>query len=404
MKLFLYLLFVIFTLTSCTSNQNSSSTNKQFIDSIPTDEIKPIIVGAEQFELYSQFIKEKRLALVVNQSSLVKGKHLLDFLLENKVKVVKIFALEHGFRGNLDRGEHVLNNIDEATGIPIVSMFGKNRQPKDEQLADIDIVIFDIQDAGARFFTYISSMHEIMEACARNDKQLLILDRPNPLGDYVDGPVRQQAFKSFVGMHPIPVVHGLTVGELAKMINGEKWLKGGKQCDIKVVKVKNYKHYMHYSLPVKPSPNLPNDLSIRLYPSLCFFEATPVSVGRGTMFPFQVVAYPDASFGDSLFIPKDIKGMQINPIQEGKLCYGVDLRNLNPNDVKFTLKYVIDFYNKFLDKELFFSREKWFNLLAGNNILIKQIKSGMSEEEIKQSWKNELDDYKKMRKKYLLYD
>ncbi len=402
-RAFFYLSLIIFTLTYCANNQAETNTKNNLHDSIPANKTKPIIVGAEQFELYSKFIQNKRVALVVNQSSLVKGKHLLDFLLEKNIQVVKIFALEHGFRGNLDRGKHVTNNIDEATGIPIVSMFGKNRQPKDEQLADIDIVIFDIQDAGARFFTYISSMHELMEACARNNKKLLILDRPNPLGDYVDGPVRQKAFKSFVGMHPIPIVHGLTVGELSKMINGEKWLKNGKQCDIKVIKVKNYKHSMHYSLPIKPSPNLPNDLSIRLYPSLCFFEATPVSIGRGTMFPFQVVAYPDASFGDSLFVPKDIKGMQINPIQEGKLCYGVDLRNLKPNEVKFTLKYIIDFYNKFSNKKLFFSRERWFNLLAGNDVLIKQIKSGMSEEEIRQSWRNELDSYKKMRKKYLLY-
>ncbi len=404
MRPFLYLLVTVFIIASCTGKQAKSSQNNNGSDSIPVKNDKPIIVGAEQFDLYAQLIKGKRVALVVNQSSLVKGKHLLDFLLEQDIKVVKIFALEHGFRGNLDRGEHVTSNVDEATGISIVSMFGKNRRPKNEQLADIDIVVFDIQDAGARFFTYISSMHELMEACARNNKKLLILDRPNPLGDYVDGPVRKKAFKSFVGMHPIPVVHGLTVGELAKMINGEKWLENGKQCDIQVVKVKNYKHSMHYSLPIKPSPNLPNDLSIRLYPSLCFFEATPVSIGRGTMFPFQVVAYPDSCFGDSLFVPKDIKGMQINPVQEGKLCYGVDLRNLNPDEVKFTLKYVIDFYNKFSNKKLFFSREQWFNLLAGNDVLIKQIKSGMSEDEIKRSWKNELDNYKKMRKKYLLYD
>ncbi len=402
--LFFYLFLAISALASCSGNQQKQTTAGGKTENVSANKPAPIIVGAEQFDLYEKFIKAKNVALVVNQSSLVKGKHLLDFLLEKKIKVVKIFALEHGFRGNIDRGKHVDSNVDEATGIPIVSMFGSNRKPKNEQLADVDVVIFDIQDAGARFFTYISSMHELMEACAVNHKKLLIFDRPNPLGDYVDGPVRKAKFKSFVGMHPIPVVHGLTVGELAQMINGEKWLKDGKQCDIEVIKLKNYKHSMQYSLPIKPSPNLPNDLSIRLYPSLCFFEATPVSVGRGTLFPFQVVAYPDASFGDSLFIPQDIEGMQINPIQEGKVCYGVDLRGLKPHEVKFTLKYVIDFYNKFDNKELFFSRKKWFNLLVGNDLLIEQIKSGMSEKEIRAQWKNELDDYKKMRKKYLLYD
>ena len=223
---------------------------------------------------------------------------------------------------------------------PFISMFGKKRTPEPEQLKDVDILIFDIQDAGARFFTYISSMHEVMEACAANNKPLIIFDRPNPLGDYVDGPVRQEGFKSFVGMHAIPVVHGLTVGELAKMINGEKWLENGKECPLTIIKVKNYTHSMHYPLPVKPSPNLPNYLSVRLYPSLCFFEATEVSVGRGTEFPFQVLAYPDPIFGDSLFVPKDIKGMQIDPIQEGKLCYGIDFRGDNPDTIRFTLKYV----------------------------------------------------------------
>ncbi len=403
MKQIFYLLIAIFTASSCANNSAQSNTEHKDSNKVIKSNPQEIIVGAEQFDLYSNLIKNKNVALVVNQSSLVKGKHLLDFLLEKNIKVVKIFALEHGFRGNLDRGKHVTSTVDEKTGVPIVSLFGKNRKPKNEQLADVDIVIFDIQDAGARFFTYISSMHEIMEACATNNKTLIVFDRPNPLGDYVDGPVRQPKFKSFVGMHAIPIVHGLTVGELANMINGEKWLTNNKRCNVKVIKLKNYKHSMHYSLPVKPSPNLPNDLSVRLYPSLCFFEATPVSVGRGTMFPFQAVAYPDKNFGDSLFIPKDIKGMQVNPIQEGKVCYGVDLRKLNPNDVKFTLKYLIDFYNKFEDKKLFFSRERWFNLLAGNDILIKQIKSGMSEKEIRQSWKAELDNYKKMREKYLLY-
>ena len=396
LRLITFISVILFSMSTCNESKKEETNEK-------IEEPKPIIVGAEQPELYLDSLKGKRVGLVVNPSSLVKNKHLVDFLLENKVNVKKIFAPEHGFRGNIDRGGHVKSEIDEKTGLPIVSMFGKNRRPSNQQLKDIDVMIFDIQDAGARFFTYISSMHEVMEACAANNKPLIVLDRPNPLGDYVDGPVRQPGFESFVGMHPIPVVHGLTVGELAKMINGEKWLSNGKQCELTVIRVNNYDHSMMYSLLIKPSPNLPNDLSIRLYPSLCFFEATPVSIGRGTEFPFQVIAYPNKNFGDSLFIPKDIKGMQMNPIQEGKICYGVDLRNSKPDTILFSLKYVIDFYNKFERKGKFFSRTKWFNLLAGNNTLIKQIKAGMSEDEIRKSWDKELQDYLKIRSKYLLY-
>ncbi len=248
-------------------------------------------------------------------------------------------------------------------------------------------------------------MNEVMEACANNNKPLIVLDRPNPLGDYVDGPIRQEGFKSFVGMHSIPVVHGLTVGELAQMINGENWLEDGKQCELTIIKMENYNHSIHYSLPIKPSPNLPNDLSLRLYPSLCFFEATEVSIGRGTIFPFQVVGYPIPDFGDSLFIPQDIKGMQMNPIQEGKVCYGVDLRNANPDTIKFTLKYIIDFSEKLNSVgDTLITNERWFNLLAGNDVLLQQIKDGLSEKVIKKSWEKELSEYKKMRKKYLLYD
>ena len=340
--------------------------------------------------------------MVANQSSTIKKEHLVDVLLEKKINITKVFAPEHGFRGNADRGAHINNEIDEKTGLPIIGMFGKNKKPSAEALVDVDIVIFDIQDAGARFFTYISSMHYVMEACAENNKTLIILDRPNPLGDYVDGPIREDGFESFVGLHKIPIIHGLTVAELAQMINGEKWLENEVQCDLKIVKVENYEHNMQYVLPIKPSPNLPNYLSLRLYPSLCFFEATEISVGRGTEFPFQVVGYPDSIFGDFTFVPQDIEGMQINPVQENKTCFGIDLREKN-TDVKFTLKYVIDFYNKSSFKDSFFKRERWFNLLAGNDKLLKQIKAGLSEEEIKKSWQNDLDKYNEMREKYLLY-
>ncbi len=395
------LLALTFLFNTCSNGQKSKK--DIVVNNVENEVVAPIVVGAEQSGLYLDSLKGKNVGLVVNQSSLVNGKHLLDFLLENKIQVKKIFAPEHGFRGNIDRGDHVKTEIDVLTGIPIVSMFGKNRRPTNEQLKDIDVMVFDIQDAGARFFTYISSMHEVMEACAINQKPLFVLDRPNPLGDYVDGPIRKKGFKSFVGMHPIPVVHGLTVGELAKMINGEKWLENGRQCKLTIIKVKNYEHSMPYVLPVKPSPNLPNHLSIRLYPSLCFFEATPVSIGRGTQFPFQVIGFPDKNFGDSLFIPQDIKGMQMNPIQDGKVCYGIDLREINPDTTKFTLKYVIDFYKKFNQKNKFFTRRKWFNLLAGNDILIQQIEAGLTEVEIKASWKKDLNNYLKIRDKYLLY-
>jgi len=403
MKILINFMLITFVIYSCGKSQTNNQGAKYVKNALKSKELK-IIPGAEQPELYLDFLKDKRIGLVVNQSSVVKHKHLLDFLIENKIDVVKIFAPEHGFRGNIDRGDHVKSEIDEKTNLPIVSMFGKNRRPTNEQMKDVDIIVFDIQDAGARFFTYISSLHEVMEACTKNSKQLIVLDRPNPLGDYIDGPIRQPKFKSFVGMHPIPIVHGLTVGELACMINGEKWLDSGKQCKLIVIKTANYMHSMHYSLPIKPSPNLPNDLSIRLYPSLCLFEATEISIGRGTLFPFQVIGFPDPNLGDSLFIPKDIEGMQKDPEQEGKVCYGVDLRKLNPEEIKFTLTYFIDFYNKFKEKDKFFSRPEWFNLLAGNDILIDQIKKGMSATEIKASWKTELDAYKKMRMKYLLYD
>jgi len=398
------LVSIFFLLNSCANSQVKDSDGKEEITG-QIEKLKPIITGAEQTAKYLKLFENKRVGMVVNQSSLIGDKHLVDFLLDKKVDVKKIFAPEHGFRGSEDAGTHINSEIDEKTGVFVVSIYGKNRRPTDEQLKDIDIVLFDIQDAGARFFTYISSMHEVMEACAKNNKPFVVFDRPNPLGDYVDGPIRRDGFESFVGMHPIPIVHGLTVGELAKMINGENWLEGGAQCNLTVIKMGNYNHSMHYSLPIKPSPNLPTDLSIRIYPSLCFFEATKVSIGRGTLFPFQVIGYPDSTFGDSLFIPVDIKGMKTNPLHEGKVCYGIDLRNENPDETRFSLKYIIDFAEKMKAKgDILITNERWFNLLAGNDVLLKQIKKGLSEKEIKKSWEKELTEYKKMRKKYLLYN
>ncbi len=401
MKYLQILLLINFLGFSCQNTISQSNAQNEKQDSTQID--SQIMVGAERLDEYLPLLWGEKVALVANQSSLVAEKHLLDVLVEKKINVVKIFALEHGFRGNAERGATIKNGTDEKTGVPIVSLFGKGHKPTPESLANVDIVVFDIQDAGARFFTYISSMHNIMEACAENNIKLLILDRPNPLGDYVDGPIRQKGFESFVGMHPIPIVHGLTVGELALMINGEGWLKDGKQCNVTIIEIANYKHSTVYELPVRPSPNLPNYLSLRLYPSLCLFESTQISIGRGTDFPFQVIGYPDAKFGKFTFTPHDIEGVQMNPEQEGKLCYGIDLRN-EKKDAKFTLKYIIDFYNKSDFKTTFFAREKWFNLLIGNDAILKMIKEGKSEDEIRQTWQADLEKYKEMRKHYLLYD
>jgi uncharacterized protein YbbC (DUF1343 family) len=321
--------------------------------------------------------------------------------MEQGVQIKTIFAPEHGFRGTADAGEHVKDNVDEKTGIPVVSLYGNNKKPSADQLSELDVVIFDIQDVGVRFYTYISSMHYMMEACAENGVKMIVFDRPNPNGHIVDGPILDPDYKSFVGMHPIPVVHGLTVGELATMINEESWLEGGIKCELLVIPMQNYKHSDVYSLPIKPSPNLPNDQSIMLYPSLCFFEGTQMSIGRGTYFPFQVIGYPDSTFGAFTFTPVSIDGMAKSPRYENKVCYGVDLRSAAAPD-KLDLGFVIDFYNKWDKEEEFFT--KYFNTLAGTNQLKKQIESGKSEEEIRASWQSELEKYKALRKKYLMYE
>lgn len=395
-------LLLVSFMAHCNSPQDEKTETAADTLAPPKDSLR-VVPAAERLSAYLPLLEGKKTGIVANQTARVGNVHLVDTLLALGIDIQRIFAPEHGFRGNIDRGAHFDAETDEKTGLPVVPMFGSNRRPASEMLDGIDVMIFDIQDVGVRFFTYISTMHELMEACAENHKKLLILDRPNPLGDYVDGPVRQKGFESFVGKHPIPVVHGLTVGELAQMINGEKWLEGGKQCDIEIVKVENYDHKTLYSLPVKPSPNLPNDVAIRLYPSLCFFEATKVSVGRGTDFPFQVVGYPDERFGEFRFTPRDMPGMQMNPVQEGKQCYGLDLRNA-PNDSRFTLKYLLSFYANWNEDKPLISNSKWFNLLSGNSRLQAQIKAGKTEEEIRQSWAEELAAYKTMRKKYLLYE
>ncbi len=361
-----------------------------------------IVTGADQPEKYLPLLENKKVGLVVNHTSIVGNVHLVDFLLENDINVQKIFAPEHGFRGDASAGEIIKDGVDTKTGIPLLSLYGETKKPTKEHLQNLDIVIFDIQDVGCRFYTYISTLHYVIEACAENNIDLLVLDRPNPNGDYVAGPVLKTGFESFVGMDPIPIVHGCTVGELARMIDGEKWHKAKLNCKLHVVPVLNYTHSSKYELPVKPSPNLPNYRSVRLYPSLCFFEATSVSVGRGTEFPFQVLGGLNPKLGKFQFTPLDIPDAAMNPLNKGKVCYGVDLRELNKVP-RFTLKYFLVFYNKYENKTEFLTRERWFNLLAGTDLLLKEIKSGKSEEEILRYFQPELDRYKQIRKKYLLY-
>lgn len=359
-------------------------------------------LGADKIDVLKQELKEKNVALVVNQTScLSNGTPLLDTLLSEKINVLKVFVPEHGFRGEADAGETIKNGKDVKTGLPIVSLYGKNKKPSKLSLIGVDVMVLDLQDVGTRFYTYISTMHYIMEACAENNIKCLILDRPNP-NDIVDGPVLKPRYKSFVGMHPIPILHGLTIGELAGMINGEKWLKEGIKCKLKVVKLEGWKHGDNYSLPIKPSPNLPNDQSIKLYPSLCFFEATNISVGRGTYFPFQVIGYPNSKFGKFTFTPKSLPGYAKDPLQQDKLCYGIDLRNIDFSK-GLSLKYLISFYKKSGQGAAFFKSPKFMDLLAGSDKLRLQIINGMTEEQIRESWQDDLKKYKTIRDKYLLY-
>jgi uncharacterized protein YbbC (DUF1343 family) len=342
-------------------------------------------------------------ALVVNHTSIFPNKtHLADSLLSLGVKVKTIFAPEHGFRGTATDGEQIANGVDTRTGLPITSLYGTNRKPTPEQLSGVDLVIFDIQDVGARFYTYTSTMHYVLEACAEGGKKCLVLDRPNPNGHLVDGPVLDRRFASFVGLNPVPVAHGCTVGELARMINGEGWLQNGVRCDLTVVACQRYSHGTPYAPLVNPSPNLPNLQSIRLYPSICLFEPTIVSVGRGTDTQFQVIGAPDPAFGSYTFTPEDKPGA-MNPPQEGKKCYGLDLRGVDATRLGFSLKYLIAFYAKAPDKAKFFTNAAYFDKLAGTDQLRQQLIAGKSEAEMRASWQEGLDRYKSLRSKYLLY-
>ncbi|RZP07882.1 MAG: DUF1343 domain-containing protein [Flavobacteriales bacterium] len=360
-------------------------------------------LGANRTELYLDDLIGKKVGIVGNHTSLIynKGKyiHLVDSLLSTNIDVKKIFSPEHGFRGNADAGEKIGNNIDEKTGLEIISLYGSNRKPNTEQLKGLNILVFDIQDVGTRFYTYISTLHYVMEAAAENNIKLIVLDRPNPNGHYVDGPIRETELKSFVGMHPIPIVHGMTIGEYALMINGQGWLDNKLSCDLKIIKMKNYDRKIVYNTPLKPSPNLPNTKSINLYPSLCLFEGTNVSIGRGTNSQFQIIGNPDWKQYNFSFTPVSMPGAKF-PKHKDVKCFGIDLKNTKRLS-QINLKWILEAYNVTNNKEEFFS--KGFDRLAGNYELRKQIKEGKTEKEIKLSWKEDIQKFKKVRSKYLLY-
>lgn len=401
-------LFLLITLVSCgrSSGQNIK------VASTSIDTLHPVIVGANRTSEYLPLLKDKKVGIVGNQSSVIfkteisEGEkatysHLVDSLVALKVNIKRVFAPEHGFRGNADAGEHVKDGKDPKTGLSVISLYGDNKKPKPEQLKDLDVLIFDIQDVGARFYTYISSLHYVMEACAENNVKLIILDRPNPNGHYVDGPILDREFQSFVGMHPVPVVYGLTMGEYAMMINGEKWLEDGVQCDLTVIGLENYTHQTEYNLPIKPSPNLPNDKAINLYPSLCFFEGTNVNAGRGTDNQFQVFGSPSLSktYFDYNYTPESKDGAK-SPKHLGETCFGRDLKNTQRLD-HINLAWLIEAYNNTSSKSGFFNN--FFSKLAGSNELQNQIESELTEKEIRASWQPGLEKFNKTRAKYLLY-
>lgn len=404
-------LLVVLTIFSCgSSNEKKEQREEKKEDGRRmTDDTsaslsdQEIILGAEQFRLYSELLKGKNIGVVANQTSFLEKEnlHLVDFLISKNISVKTVFAPEHGFRGTADAGEHIKDGVDLKTGVPLISLYGNNKKPSQGQLKGIDVVVFDIQDVGARFYTYISTLHYVMEACAEAGIPVIVLDRPNPNGHYIDGPIMEPVNTSFVGMHPIPVVHGMTIGEYAQMVNGEGWLKNKVKCKLTVIKMKNYTHDTSYSLPIKPSPNLPNDQAINLYPSLCFFEGTFINAGRGTDMQFQVFGAPSlpASKYTFEYTPHSNEGAK-NPKFKGELCHGKDLR-LEPRLSKINLEWLIDAYNANGKRKDFFN--SFFVKLAGTHKLQQQIEQGLSAEEIRDSWKEGLASFQKIRGKYLLY-
>ncbi|WP_203293300.1 exo-beta-N-acetylmuramidase NamZ family protein [Luteirhabdus pelagi] len=406
-------LFALLLLTFSCGNHPSQESEKPMADiskdSIASvenvDQQQPIRTGADQESKYLPLLKNKKIGVVGNQTSIVEVEgeqlHLVDRLVSKGIDIKSVFAPEHGFRGTADAGEVVKDGIDTKTGVPIVSLYGNNKKPSAEQLSGIDMMVFDIQDVGARFYTYISTLHYVMEACAENNIPLLVLDRPNPNGHYIDGPILEMKHKSFVGMHPVPVVHGMTIGEYANMINGEGWLNKNVKCNLTVIPVENYDKEMQYSLPVKPSPNLPNDTAINLYPSLCFFEGTIVSAGRGTDMQFQVFGAPSLpkEYFPFTFTPQPNEGAKY-PKFKGENCNGLDLRETRRLD-KLNLEWLIEAYVGYGKKSSFFN--DFFVKLAGTEKLQQQIEEGYTYPEIRKEWLRDLEVYDKMRQPYLLY-
>ena len=402
-RYFLTMLFLLFNWAFAQKKARISHVSNSYKKSAK------ILTGADQTELYIKYLKGKRIGMVINQTSVI-GKNLTlsaDSLLKRGISIQRIFGPEHGFRGNASNGTDVDNSIDTKTGLPVISLYGnKHYKPTTGDLKGLDLVIFDIQDVGARFYTYLSTLQYVMEACAENNVELMILDRPNPNGFYVDGPVLDSANRSIIGLNPIPIVHGLTIAEYARMLNGEGWLKNHVQCKLKIIKVANYNHSLSYKLPVNPSPNLNTQQSFLLYPSVCLFEGTTCSLGRGTLFPFLQIGHPalKSKYAYS-FIPVSIKGMSEDPPQKNKLCYGINLKDYNTDQIrrtgKLNLTWLLEFYNAFPDKAHFFNA--YFTKLAGTAELQKQIEAGKSEKDIRASWEPALSNYKTMRKKYLLY-
>ncbi|MFD2824136.1 exo-beta-N-acetylmuramidase NamZ domain-containing protein [Lacinutrix iliipiscaria] len=404
------LLFVLVLISCASKTKDKLAETNETLNPIQDETIlfkeNELVIGANRTEIYLPLLNEKRVGIVANQTSVIfkaenKYVHLVDSLLALKVDVKKVFAPEHGFRGKADAGEFINDSIDKQTGLPIVSFYGKNKKPSKAQLEGLDVLIFDIQDVGVRFYTYISSLHYIMEACAEQNISLIILDRPNPNGHYIDGPILEPEHKSFIGMHPIPVVHGMTIGEFAQMINGEKWLENGVQCDISIIQMKNYTHKTVYHLPIKPSPNLPNDKAINLYPSLCFFEGTNVSAGRGTEKQFQIYGSPFLPETGFSFTPQPNEGSKY-PKHDGKVCHGYDLSQTEERLIDLNLSFLIDAYSKTEDKADFFI--PFFTKLAGTETLQNQIENNFTITQIKASWTTGLEAYNNMRKAYLIYE
>lgn len=408
MKLIIYIILGLLFLSCKNANTTSANISFEKQEQILDTTIYP---GIYETTTYIELIKNKRIAIVGNQTSVIENTHLVDTLIALNQNIVKVFCPEHGFRGTADAGAKINDSTDPKTGLPIISLYGNNKKPHNKQLTDVDIVIFDLQDVGVRFYTYISTLHYVMEACAENDIPLIVLDRPNPNGHYIDGAILDTANnRSFIGMHPVPVIYGMTIGEYALMINGESWLNNSIQCDLNIVLCKNYTHKSKYSLPVAPSPNLPNDRSIELYPSLCLFEATNLSIGRGTDKQFQIIGHPSlnkVADADFAFTPKPNKGAS-NPKLNGELCYGYDLSEdysiFKWNNNRLNINIILELYKLFPDKDEFFKKSNSINLLSGDSEFRHQVENQISEKEIRDTWEEELIIFKETRKKYLLYE